>query len=340
MIAVKEWNDHPEAWDRFVEAADDGTVMHLHAWKGIVEAAYGHRTVYLAAREGERIRGLLPLTLIRGGFLRRSLVSMPFMDYGGVCANGDSEAEAALVKAALAVAEDEDAFLTLRYHRQPELALPCSLEKLTVVLPLADSAQAQWTRLPAERRNRVRKAQKSGLCTSVHRWDGLPAFYRVFSTNMRDLGSPVHSLGFFREMLTRLGPRARIVLVHAGRQVVGAGIMLLHKKRVAIPWVSSLRSWFQKCPNQLLYWDAMRLAIAEGYEVLDLGRSSRGSSGLEAKRQWGGQPHQLYWYYYPPDAPPPGEELGGMAWGASMWQRLPVAMTNVIGPWFRRGIAN
>jgi hypothetical protein len=157
---------------------------------------------------------------------------------------------------------------------------------------------------------------------------------------MRDLGSPVHSLGFFQGVMSGLGKRARIVLVHAGREVVGAALMLRHHGRVSVPWVSSLRSWFHACPNQLLYWDVMRMAIDEGMQVLDLGRSSRASSGLEAKRQWGGQPRQLYWYYHPGDALPPGQELGRMAWGATVWQRLPLAMANAIGPWFRRGIAN
>jgi FemAB-related protein (PEP-CTERM system-associated) len=340
MIAVREWDDGAGAWDAFVESAPDGTIMHRHAWKDVIERAYGHRTFCLAAVDGDRIRGVLPLALIRSPLLPRRLVSLPFMDYGGICSAGDTDAEEALLSSALALAEAYRAALSLRQGAARPYRLSCSTEKMTVLLPLARAEAVQWQRLPSERRNRVRKAERAGLQASVHGPEALDAFYEVFGTNMRDLGSPVHSRAFFAEVMGALGPRARLVIVRSGDRPVGAGLMLRHGATVAMPWVSSLRSMFHLCPNQLLYWRVMQYAIAEGCEVLDLGRSTRGSTGLEAKRQWGGSPVALHWYYHPPVAGQPGRELDRLAWGVSMWQRLPLAVTNAIGPFFRRVIAN
>ena len=48
-MQVAEWHGPATEWDAFVRRARDGTIMHLHGWKAVLEHAYGHRTVQLAA---------------------------------------------------------------------------------------------------------------------------------------------------------------------------------------------------------------------------------------------------------------------------------------------------
>lgn len=339
-VGVAEWAGPPAEWDAFVREAADGTVMHLHAWKEILQEAYGHRIFLLAATREGALEGVLPLALVEGPFFGRSLVSMPFMDYGGVCRGSDTESERPLVEEAASIASRLDAKLVLRYLRKPELDLPCSHDKVSMWLELGASEKALWRHLPPERRNRIRKAQKGGLEASFPGHEGLGTFYEVFARNMRDLGSPVHSRAFFEAVMRRLPASTQLLLVHDGGQAVGAGLMLLHAGMISIPWVSSLRSAFSKCPNQLLYWEAMRFGIANGFHTLDLGRSSRGSGTFEAKRQWGARPVPLYWHYHPEDAAPPGEEVKRASWATGVWRHLPLAVVNRVGPRLRRGIAN
>ena len=178
------------------------------------------------------------------------------------------------------------------------------------------------------------------MTVSFHGTDGLGDFYKIFATNMRDLGSPVHSLRFFKAVMTHLGDHARIILVRYKDQAIGAGLMLLFNGMISIPWISSLRTFFDKCPNQILYWEAMRLGINHDYRLLDFGRSSRDSGTFEAKRQWGAKPIQLYWHYYPENGEMPGEGVKRLGWGVNLWKHLPVGLTNTVGPWLRRAIPN
>ena len=339
-VQVTEWGGAGEEWDAFVREAADGTVMHLHAWREILAEAYGHRSVLLAAERGSGLASLLPLALVESPFFGRSLVSMPFMDYGGVCAGGATDTERPLVERAAAIAAGLDAKLVLRYLREPALDLPCSHEKVTMWLELGTSEEALWKGLPSERRNRIRKARKGGLEASFPGDEEIDAFYEVFARNMRDLGSPVHSRGFFEAVLRHLPDSTQLLIVRDGGRPVGAGLMLLHAGMISIPWVSSLRAAFRKCPNQLLYWEAMRFGVANGFHTLDLGRSSRDSGTFEAKRQWGARPVQLYWHYHPENAAPPGEEVKRASWAVGVWRRLPLAVVNRVGPRLRRGIAN
>src|SRR5687768_665457 len=127
--------------------------MHRHGWKAVLERAYHLRTEYLSAWSGGTLRGVLPLALVRGLLGGGTFVSMPFMDYGGACTNGDDDAEQALLEAATALAAREGRPISFRYLRQPQTALPCSKEKVTMFLELGGDEAALWRRLPSERRN-------------------------------------------------------------------------------------------------------------------------------------------------------------------------------------------
>ena len=234
-----------QAWDEYVSATPDGTVCHLYGWRQVIEHAYGHRTFYLAATTNGVICGVLPLVLIKSRLFGRHLVSMPFMDYGGVVTQEGTGVRNALVAAALKLADAHRATLSLRCATDQGLDLPLWLEKLTMVLDLGKSEEALWKRLPSERRNRIRKGQKNGLDISFHGADALEAFYSIFAVNMRDLGSPVHSRGFFRHMFTHLSQYLRIILVHHQGRPIGAACCLFYKEVITIPgWISALRPFF------------------------------------------------------------------------------------------------
>ena len=76
----------PEAWDRYVEQHPEGTPDHLWHWRDIFRGVFRHDCAYLLARRGSVISGVLPLVRFRSPLLGRSLVSLPFMNYGGVLA--------------------------------------------------------------------------------------------------------------------------------------------------------------------------------------------------------------------------------------------------------------
>ena len=63
--------------------------------------------VFLTAQDGDGdVVGVLPLILVRSRLFGRRLVSMPFLDYGGVLAEPDRGIEMALAEEALRVARE------------------------------------------------------------------------------------------------------------------------------------------------------------------------------------------------------------------------------------------
>jgi serine/alanine adding enzyme len=344
MITISRAEAVEKPWDRFVEQHPRATVGHMSAWGRIAKAAYGAAPTYLIAEDGADIVGVLPLVLVKSRLFGRRLVSMPFLDYGGVLAEPGHGIEQALVDEALAVARGRSSqTLGLRqFHREP-LPYPVSDDRVTMLLPLTSEEQV-WKALSSERRNRVRKGEKNGLVASWCGPEALDDFYSVFAVNMRDLGSPVHSRRFFSVMLEELPGTARLLMVRdRDGRAVGAALCLFFRDAIMVPWVSSLREAFHLCPNFVLYWEVIRFGCRNGYRLLDLGRSFKNAGTFEFKRQWGAAPHTLPWIFIdtvPGAAPSVDRDSSRFDLLIRAWKKIPVPLANAVGPWIRGQVPN
>jgi FemAB-related protein (PEP-CTERM system-associated) len=344
VITIHRSAEVDKSWDRYVESHPRATVAHLSAWGTIAREAYGHECVYLVADDGGDIAGVLPLIHVRSRLFGHRLVSMPFLDYGGVLAEPDRGVETLLTDEAMRLTRQRSAQgLGLRQLHPEPLPYPTTSDRVTMLLELT-TEEAVWKALSSERRNRVRKGEKLGLTAAWSGAEALDDFYDVYAMNMRDLGSPVHSRGYFQTMLTALPGTARVLLVRdKDGRTVGAAVCLFFRDTIMVPWVSSLREAFALCPNFVLYWEVIRFGCRAGYRVLDLGRSFRSAGTFEFKRQWGARPHTLPWIFLDatPGAPPPVDrDASRFDLLIRAWKRLPVPVANVVGPWIRRQVPN
>src|SRR5215813_15307311 len=61
------------AWDAYVAARDDATGYHEWAWRRVFTTAFRHEPIYLFARRGDAIEGILPLVHINSLLFGRTL---------------------------------------------------------------------------------------------------------------------------------------------------------------------------------------------------------------------------------------------------------------------------
>jgi FemAB-related protein (PEP-CTERM system-associated) len=158
---------------------------------------------------------------------------------------------------------------------------------------------------------------------------------------MRDLGTPVYSAGFFREVLRELPEHSRILCASIGGVPVAASLVVWRGNRMEVPWASSLREFNPSCANVLLYWHMLRLAIAGRCTAFDFGRSTPNEGTFHFKQQWGAQPHPLFWeYWLANDRPLPdrGPTNPRFSVARAAWSRLPVPLTRLLGPSIVRNI--
>ena len=204
-----------------------------------------------------------------------------------------------------------------------------------MILNLAADEASQWEAFNAKLRNQIRKAQKSGFEPVIGQQELLQGFYQVFARNMRDLGTPVYSKGFFRNVLETFPDNSRIFGVYHEKRMVAAGIGSWFRGTLEIPWASSLNEYKTLCPNNMLYWEAIKFAIMNGFSKLDFGRSTPHEGTYNFKEQWGAVPVQLYWQYLlnqgstMPHLSPSNPKYQA---AIRVWQKLPVPLTKVLGP--------
>lgn len=344
-------------WDAYVRAHPGGNHFHLYGWKRVIEETYGHRGIYLMALEtgrdgspGTTIRGILPLVYMNPPFSPRRLISLPFLDVGGVLAE-DAATEAALITEAMALARRLKADrLELRYARPSEVfgapgdferlmgGLDCSYRLLSHKVGLArslpSSSGALFDSFKSKLRSQIKKGMKQGLSYETGGENLIGPFYAVFARNMRDLGSPVHARRLFVQLMSHFSEDARIAIVRKDGRAVAGGLLLRFRDTVQNPWASSLRRFRSLNSNMVLYWGMLAYGCDQGSRRFDFGRSSRGADTYRFKLQWGAEPSPLYWHYFFWGGRDPLKERLTFRG----WKRLPMPLARFLGPMVRKGI--
>jgi FemAB-related protein (PEP-CTERM system-associated) len=270
------------------------------------------------------------------------LTSLPFCDVGGVLAD-HAGIEAALQAAARRYVEQVGARgVAERSCRLGNVTFTDTAANVKVIMAmrLPESSTALLAGLKSKLRSQVNKPQREGLRACLGGADLLDHFYPVFARNMRDLGSPVHSRKWISAVVAAYGEAARVGVVYlADGKPVAGGIILLHGKKISIPWASSLRRYNTLNPNMLLYWTFLAYGADHGFTVFDFGRSTLGEGTYRFKEQWGAKPVPLIWTYFRTD----GTKLSGIArpgrlrrWAESVWRHAPLPFCNFVGPGIRR----
>jgi serine/alanine adding enzyme len=265
----------------------------------------------------------------------RFLVSLPFLNYGGLIADSAevrSILESLIVDQALKL---NAAHVELRHEETMDTSWALSERKVSMRLPLPGSYEVLVKGFPSKLRSQVRRGQKEGMQAKVGGREFLDAFYAVFSRCMRDLGTPVYDKGFFAKILEVFPKETRLCVVSHGQTPVAAGFLYGFRSTLEIPWAASDKRYNKLSPNMLLYGSVLEYACQQGFKVFDFGRSTPDSGTYRFKAQWGAQPKQLHWYYWLKD----GRSIPGLnpqnpkyALAIRLWQRLPLAVANLLGP--------
>jgi serine/alanine adding enzyme len=337
-VRVKLFSEEDrERWNRYVMESPRSTCPHLVEWKDVVEDSFRVKTYYLLAEnEDNGIEGVLPLAQLKSVFFGNFMVSLPYLNFGGICSDGADAAESLLSEAIRIAKEESVDHIELRHTSNLLDWLPVKTAKVCMQLSLPNEQEELWSSFSSNLRRKVRKATKEGMYTKFGGEEELDNFYSVFSWKMRDLGTPVYSKGFFRNILKAFPGSTRICTVYGKEgQAVASGFLIGFKERLEIPWVSSLKRYDRYYVNSLLYWSSLKFACEKGYQVFDFGRSTLGEGTYKFKEQWGANAVQLYWHYWlRGDGPLPELNPKNPKYQLAirMWKKLPIWLTKIIGP--------
>jgi FemAB-related protein (PEP-CTERM system-associated) len=326
-----------KAWDKYVFDSENSTFYHQIGWKNVVEKTFGYKPCYLIALRENGIAGILPLFLIESKIFGRKLVSLPFSPYGGICSDNEAIQKALIEEARKIVNEKDLDYLEIKGFINYNRGFAINDAYVTYIIDLEKNTQKVWERIKRDRRRNVDNAKKYGL---VVNWDAsLNEFYNIHQCTMHDLGTPTHSIRFFKNCLNEFPNNIKVLTVKYNDLLVGCQLLFFYRDTIIAVWGSSFDKYKYSNPDQLTIWEVLKYGCEKGYKYFDFGRSLRATTAYNYKDRWGGYPKQLYYQYYLKNTtkiPDISQINPNREMFANVWKLLPLQVTNRFGPILRK----
>jgi len=180
----------------------------------------------------------------------------------------------------------------------------------------------------------LRRADRSVLNTTIERdLPAVRAYYRLHGLTRRRQGAPIQPWRFFQLIHQQLIAEGLGMVVLArvrGRPVAGA-LFLSWNSNLIYKFGASDPAFWDLRPNNLVIWTAIEWGCANGYRVLDLGKSDTHNLGLRRfKSGWGAKEVPLHHTVLPSGA---GPERSGLALRAAsgLIRHSPVIAARALG---------
>jgi hypothetical protein len=277
----------PLEWDRGIRHFPAKTLFHESGWLDFMATMHprGKIEYFEIRRNGSRAGYFSVLRVKKTVFWVYGSPLLGSAMYQGPLVDEDvdqAEVIAALVRLARKnrIAQLELASDWLNPSVMRELGFKESTS-VTHVCPLLKDEASAWAALKGTCRTRIRKAEKSGL-VAEHTTDPAIAadFYRYYSSVLKLKGLvPEYAVERPRALMACLIPKDQLfaIRVKYQNQVIGAGFYP-HDERAMYYWDSaSDAALLYLCPNELLHWTAMKLAISRGIPTFNIGGGPRPS---------------------------------------------------------------
>lgn len=315
-------------------------------WSTVMNTSLNHTPYLIVLEKGEKPFAFLSMSLIKG-VSSRYLISNSYLNYGGVVFLEEAEKEGTRTKKNLeekildkvkVIADQQDVdYVELRsIHLIENVHFKThNSSKLNAPLPLKADSDTMWGSLTSSTRNQIRKGMKSDLTID---WGGseLAAdFYQVFSRNMRDLGSPAFPKTLFETIAQTFPIDAEFCVVRKGKKPIASALLLHGKSITEVPSASCLREFNSLNANMLLYWNLVCRAIERKQSVFDMGRCNPNSGPARFKKNWGANLTPVAWSYYIRKGNPNSSrrESKKFRYFILIWKKMPVFVTNIVGPY-------
>jgi FemAB-related protein (PEP-CTERM system-associated) len=339
-LALRSLSDARDPrWDAYVRGHPDGTFHHLLGWRRVIERAYPHEPHYLYTEREGALTGVLPLFAVRGRLFSRALVSVPVGVSGGVLAD-DNESALLLRDGARALAERE----RLEYveHKSEKARFSDLKTKgdlyVTFRQELFGDRNKQLQAIPRRTRAVFREAERAHLRAEFNRAD-LEPFYDLYALSLRNLGTPMFPKALFIASLEELKDGCDILSVRQTGRVIGCVMNYYYKSTMLPFFAGSLPEARDVGINNYLYWVMLETGFDRGYRVFDFGRSKVDTGAYHFKKHFGMKETPLEYQYdlvLRSEMPEFNPNNPKYKTAIEVWQRLPVELTKVVGPWISR----
>jgi FemAB-related protein (PEP-CTERM system-associated) len=333
--------DDQHRWDEFVACCPQATFFHRAGWQRVITQSLGHTPFYLYAEQQGEIVGILPLFEVKSRVFGHALVSTPFCVYGGVATDNVAARQALLEHAQTLAEQLQVDYLELR-HRSPQTeGWPSKSKHAAFRRQLDPEPEQNMLAMKRKQRAVVRQGIKNQHRAELDSVDNpqFDNFYRIYSTSLRNLGTPAFSKQFFKALITEFGADCEIVSIYQGTEA-RSSLMSFYFRDEVLPYYGGGMPESRELKSMdFMYWDQICRALKRGISTYDFGRSKNDSGPYNYKRHWGFEPEPLCYEYHlvkagsVPDISPNNPKY---RYFIQAWQKLPLRVSQIVGPYLSK----
>jgi serine/alanine adding enzyme len=330
---IKSTKDSVAEWESFLSSFSAHSTYHRLEWLQALSEYSGHKKYFFVLKVDGKIVAGAPALFMQSALFGSNLISIPFVNYGGVLSYS-KKLTLGLLDGIRKWAKDKQIDYVEFRTTMPRLNLPVKSRKCSMILKLPSSDVVLDSELSAKVRAQCKKASAYNPKITFGGLELLEQFYYVFSTNMRDLGTPVYGRSLFKKILQEKKIDSFICIVTINNKPVSAAFLTGYRDMLEIPWASTLKVANKYDANMWMYRMILQRAIVLKYKYFDFGRSTKNSNTHRFKKQWGAKPIDHHWYYQIESGliPETNPDNPKYQFFIALWKLLPVWLANIVGP--------
>lgn len=329
-MTIRELNKkNKEAWNNFVFNEPTGTFFHLAEWKDVLERAFDFKTFYFMKEDTKGVTGVLPLALVNRPIFGPALISIPLCVYGSGLGDCSALEEEAMKKAEKLGVE----YLELRGKVHNNNTIETNNRFSTFKRILSNNHDENLKSIPRKQRAEVRKAISANLETSVNQ--DIDLFYKIYSTSVRNLGTPVFSKKYLKTLIDIFEESLNITTINHNKNALTSVLSFQYKDQIMPYYGGGLPAARNYSAYPYMYWKVMEHATDKGLNIFDFGRSMNNSGAYNFKKNFGFKPEALTYYYHlvkSKEVPDINPDTPRNKIITSIWKKTPLPITNIAGP--------
>jgi hypothetical protein len=339
MIIKLISDNKKDDWERYIIENPYSIAWHSYEWSKVLKKKYGIDFYPLAAIDGSKIVGVLPLYKVQTFLGKKNLISIPYTVAGGILANSES-ISMALLKRAIDIYEEQQCnSITLKQYKIRIMGdLKTDENYYNRELELSDNIDLLWSSISSFNQQKIKESQKK-ITDLYHPSQDLDSFYKLLFKHSHNKGLPCVDKKWIKELIDF--NMYSIALLREDNLIVAGTLIKKFKNTISFPFTCIND---QSEQNLLfaynLYWRLLIKFSAEGIKIFHSGRIPKNNKTELYRLGWGGKIYNYYYQYYPikDEIKTESEKKRGRKRDilSSIWKNIPPEISKFMGPYIIR----
>jgi CelD/BcsL family acetyltransferase involved in cellulose biosynthesis len=343
MIQRVNPEDDPD-WDGRLRDWPGASSFHNTAWNRVLCETYRYSPSTFVLRDGLQMRAVLPMIEVRSSITGARGISLPFTDHCNPLAENEEDFRRLFFAAVERGRARNWKYLEFRGGGHFFTGTRPSLSFHGHRVKLKTDTTDLFAQFDSSVRRAIRKAESSGVTVEFSRsMRAIQEFYTLLKHTRQRHGLPPQPFELFAAIGRYiLDPGQGWVVLARQGSVAVAGAIFFHRGDTAIYKYGVSDESFQHLRgNNLVMWKAIQRYAGDGFQTMDLGRTSLRNEGLRRfKLGWGSAETQIDYFKYDLRTrefiTAPDESTG---WYCRVFNKMPQSLSQFFGTLLYKHIA-